>query len=129
MHIVQSGAVPPLIEIEMLQSPEPKLREMAAFALGRLAHVFIFNCSLLISFFGAFNFVVKHDSTKPPLLQRLWNCFRLINCQFSFNLYPSLNKILSMSQLSEPRAREMESRLLTLLPTHVHVTQWWFNFH
>ncbi|XP_052211402.1 ARM REPEAT PROTEIN INTERACTING WITH ABF2-like [Diospyros lotus] len=34
VHIVRSGAVPPLIEIEMLQSPEPNLREMAAFALG-----------------------------------------------------------------------------------------------
>ena len=80
----------------MRQSPEPNLREMAAFPLGRLAHVFIFNCSLLVSFFGAFNFVVKHDSTKPPLLQRLWNYFGLINCQLSFNLYPSLNKIISI---------------------------------
>ncbi|KAK4376279.1 hypothetical protein RND71_006956 [Anisodus tanguticus] len=35
IHIVQRGAVPPLIE--MLQSPDAQLREMSAFALGRLA--------------------------------------------------------------------------------------------
>ena len=37
MHIVQRGAVRPLIE--MLQSPDVQLREMSAFALGRLAQV------------------------------------------------------------------------------------------
>jgi len=37
VHIVQRGAVPPLIE--MLQSPDTQLKEMAAFALGRLAQV------------------------------------------------------------------------------------------
>ncbi|KAG6582287.1 ARM REPEAT PROTEIN INTERACTING WITH ABF2, partial [Cucurbita argyrosperma subsp. sororia] len=35
IHIVQRGAVRPLIE--MLQSPDVQLREMSAFALGRLA--------------------------------------------------------------------------------------------
>ncbi|KAL6993096.1 hypothetical protein U1Q18_011215 [Sarracenia purpurea var. burkii] len=35
VHIVQRGAVPPLIEI--LQCPDSRLREMSAFALGRLA--------------------------------------------------------------------------------------------
>ncbi|KAH7522347.1 hypothetical protein FEM48_Zijuj07G0128700 [Ziziphus jujuba var. spinosa] len=35
VHIVQRGAVRPLIE--MLQSPDVQLREMSAFALGRLA--------------------------------------------------------------------------------------------
>ncbi|KAL6962499.1 hypothetical protein U1Q18_029218 [Sarracenia purpurea var. burkii] len=35
VHIVQRGAVPPLIE--MLQCPDSQLREMSAFALGRLA--------------------------------------------------------------------------------------------
>uniref|UniRef100_A0A3Q7H5S6 BTB domain-containing protein n=1 Tax=Solanum lycopersicum TaxID=4081 RepID=A0A3Q7H5S6_SOLLC len=35
IHIVQRGAVPPLIE--MLQSLDAQLREMSAFALGRLA--------------------------------------------------------------------------------------------
>ncbi|XP_028053835.1 ARM REPEAT PROTEIN INTERACTING WITH ABF2-like isoform X1 [Camellia sinensis] len=35
VHIVQRGAVQPLIE--MLQSPNVQLREMSAFALGRLA--------------------------------------------------------------------------------------------
>lgn len=38
-HIVQRGAVRPLIE--MLQSPEAKLKEMSSFALGRLAMVII----------------------------------------------------------------------------------------
>lgn len=37
VHIVQRGAVPPLIE--MLESPDIQLKEMAAFALGRLAQV------------------------------------------------------------------------------------------
>ncbi|CAM8986102.1 unnamed protein product [Rhodiola kirilowii] len=35
VHIVQRGAVQPLVE--MLQSPDVQLREMSAFALGRLA--------------------------------------------------------------------------------------------
>ena len=37
VHIVQRGAVQPLIE--MLKSPDAQLREMSAFALGRLAQV------------------------------------------------------------------------------------------
>ncbi|RVX20942.1 ARM repeat protein interacting with ABF2 [Vitis vinifera] len=36
-HIVQRGAVQPLID--MLQSPDVQLREMSAFALGRLAQI------------------------------------------------------------------------------------------
>lgn len=36
-HIVQRGAVQPLINL--LQSPDVQLREMSAFALGRLAQV------------------------------------------------------------------------------------------
>lgn len=39
VHIVQRGAVRPLIE--MLQSPDTQLSEMSAFALGRLAQVSI----------------------------------------------------------------------------------------
>lgn len=39
VHIVQRGAVGPLIE--MLQSPDAQLREMSAFALGRLAQVIV----------------------------------------------------------------------------------------
>ncbi|KAL8548327.1 hypothetical protein ACS0TY_007596 [Phlomoides rotata] len=35
VHIVQRGALPPLID--MLQSPDIQLKEMSAFALGRLA--------------------------------------------------------------------------------------------
>lgn len=38
-HIAQRGAIPPLIE--MLQSSDTQLKEMSAFALGRLAQVFI----------------------------------------------------------------------------------------
>lgn len=37
VHIIQRGAVWPLIE--MLQSPDAQLRDMSAFALGRLAQV------------------------------------------------------------------------------------------
>ena len=37
VHIVQRGAVRPLIQ--MLEATDPQLREMAAFALGRLAQV------------------------------------------------------------------------------------------
>ena len=37
VHIVQRGAVQPLIEL--LQSPDAQVREMSAFALGRLAQV------------------------------------------------------------------------------------------
>lgn len=40
VHIAQRGAVRPLIE--MLQSADVQLREMSAFALGRLAQVFSF---------------------------------------------------------------------------------------
>jgi HEAT repeat protein len=39
VHIVQRGAVRPLIR--MLEATDPQLREMAAFALGRLAQVLI----------------------------------------------------------------------------------------
>ncbi len=39
VHIVQRGAVRPLIR--MLEASDPQLREMAAFALGRLAQVLI----------------------------------------------------------------------------------------
>lgn len=44
-HIVQRGAVGPLIE--MLQSLEVKVKEMSAFALGRLAQVIISDICLL----------------------------------------------------------------------------------
>lgn len=43
VHIVQRGALQPLIEL--LTSPDPQLKEMSAFALGRLAQVII--CSIL----------------------------------------------------------------------------------
>jgi hypothetical protein len=39
VHVVQCGAVRPLIR--MLETSDPRLREMAAFALGRLAQVLI----------------------------------------------------------------------------------------
>lgn len=37
VHIVQRGAVRPLID--MLESPDAQIKEMSAFALGRLAQV------------------------------------------------------------------------------------------
>ncbi len=39
VHVVQRAAVRPLIR--MLEALDPRLREMAAFALGRLAQVLI----------------------------------------------------------------------------------------
>jgi HEAT repeat protein len=39
VHIVQRGAVKPLID--MLESSDVQLKEMAAFALGRLAQVIV----------------------------------------------------------------------------------------
>lgn len=45
VHIVQRGAVRPLIE--MLQSPDVQLKEMSAFALGRLAQVLVSNICCL----------------------------------------------------------------------------------
>ena len=45
-HIVQRGAVQPIIN--MLQAPDMQLREMSAFALGRLAQV-ISSLILLLS--------------------------------------------------------------------------------
>ena len=59
MHIVQRGAVRPLIE--MLQSPDVQLREMSAFALGRLAQVTIF-----LSF--CFNYFSCIQGTKIPVI-------------------------------------------------------------
>lgn len=43
VHIVQRGAVKPLIK--MLKSPDSQLKEMSAFALGRLAQV----CDCMVS--------------------------------------------------------------------------------
>ncbi len=39
VHVVQRGAIRPLIR--MFEASDPRLREMAAFALGRLAQVLI----------------------------------------------------------------------------------------
>lgn len=52
VHIVQRGAVPPLIE--MLQSKDAQLKEMSAFALGRLAQV-------MFSIFRV-SFVLQHQN-------------------------------------------------------------------
>jgi hypothetical protein len=57
VHIVQRGAVQPLIE--MLQSPDVQLREMSAFALGRLAQVTIF---------FLFHLLYLYKSTKIPVM-------------------------------------------------------------
>lgn len=59
VHIVQRGAVRPLIR--MLEATDTQLREMAAFALGRLAQVLIIHlrfwlrdhcCSLVCNTFS-----------------------------------------------------------------------------
>ena len=41
VHIAQRGAIQPLVD--MLKSSDAQLREMSAFALGRLAQVIITN--------------------------------------------------------------------------------------
>lgn len=54
-HIVQRGAVQPLIK--MLQSPDSQVREMSAFAIGRLAQVIISHTdypTLCLKFFTAY---------------------------------------------------------------------------
>ena len=43
VHIVQRGAIEPLLE--MLQSSDSQLKEMAAFAIGRLAQVSFYSLS------------------------------------------------------------------------------------
>lgn len=76
VHIVQRGAVRPLIE--MLQSPDVQLREMSAFALGRLAQVslFLFHCcSLRSSGFWWLHFMQK---LKLTLCKRCANACTLI---------------------------------------------------
>jgi hypothetical protein len=49
VHVVQRGAVRPLIR--MLEALDPRLREMAAFALGRLAQVLIAVALVFVLFF------------------------------------------------------------------------------
>jgi len=49
VHVVQSGAVRPLIR--MLEASDPRLREMATFALGRLAQVLIVVALVFVLFF------------------------------------------------------------------------------
>jgi len=49
VHIVQRGAVKPLID--MLESSDVQLKEMAAFALGRLAQVIV---SLIVLSYALF---------------------------------------------------------------------------
>ncbi len=49
VHIVQRGAVRPLIR--MLEASDPQLREMAAFALGRLAHGLIAVALVFVLYF------------------------------------------------------------------------------
>ncbi|XP_052211397.1 putative CCR4-associated factor 1 homolog 8 isoform X6 [Diospyros lotus] len=66
VHIVQSGAVLPLIEIEMLQSPEPNLREMAAFALGRIM-LLIFLCLEAFRSFKMETFCPNKDRTAKTI--------------------------------------------------------------
>ncbi len=49
VHVVQRGAVRPLIR--MLETSDPRLREMAAFALGRLAQVLIAVALVFVLYF------------------------------------------------------------------------------
>ncbi|KAI7736557.1 hypothetical protein M8C21_015790 [Ambrosia artemisiifolia] len=63
VHIVQRGAVGPLVE--MLQSPDAQLREMSAFALGRLAQK-------IVSDNDTHNQAgIAHGGGIPPLLKLL----------------------------------------------------------
>ncbi len=49
VHVVQRGAVRPLIR--MLEASDPRLCEMATFALGRLAQVLIAVALVFVVFF------------------------------------------------------------------------------
>ncbi len=49
VHVVQRGAVRPLIR--MLEASDPRLREMATFALGRLAQVLIAVALVFVLYF------------------------------------------------------------------------------
>ncbi len=49
VHVVQHGAVRPLIR--MLEASDPRLREMATFALGRLAQVLIAVALVFVLYF------------------------------------------------------------------------------
>ncbi len=49
VHVVQRGAVRPLIR--MFEASYPRLREMAAFALGRLAQVLIAVALVFVLYF------------------------------------------------------------------------------
>jgi len=49
VHVVQRGAVRPLIR--MFEASNPRLREMAAFALGRLAQVLIAVALVFVLYF------------------------------------------------------------------------------
>ncbi len=49
VHVVQRGAVRPLIR--MFEALDPRLREMAAFALGRLAQVLIAVALVFVLYF------------------------------------------------------------------------------
>ncbi len=49
VHVVQRGAVQPLIR--MLEASDPRLREMAAFALGCLAQVLIVVALIFVLYF------------------------------------------------------------------------------
>ncbi len=49
VHVVQRGAVRPLIR--MLEASDPRLREMAAFGLGRLTQVLIVVALVFVLYF------------------------------------------------------------------------------
>ncbi|WJX28133.1 hypothetical protein P8452_16887 [Trifolium repens] len=73
VHIVQRGAVRPLID--MLQSPNVQLKEMSAFALGRLAQ-------------DTHNHAgIAHTSGLMPLLKLLDSKNRSLQHNAAFALY------------------------------------------
>uniref|UniRef100_A0A1J3FJN4 ARM repeat protein interacting with ABF2 n=1 Tax=Noccaea caerulescens TaxID=107243 RepID=A0A1J3FJN4_NOCCA len=72
-HIVQRGAVGPLIE--MLQSPEVKVKEMSAFALGRLAQDYHNQAG------------IAHRGGLEPLLKLLGSKNRSLQHNAAFALY------------------------------------------
>lgn len=80
MHIVQRGAVQPLIE--MLQSPDTQLKEMSAFALGRLAQVFIFYDLMICLHLYS---VQATLALKPPFF---WQKFSVVINKINDAIYP-----------------------------------------
>ncbi|KAJ7977400.1 ARM repeat protein interacting with ABF2 [Quillaja saponaria] len=93
VHIVQRGAVQPLID--MLHSPDAQLREMSAFALGRLAQfplpffLFLFLVFLHNSYFRTLHNQagIAHSGGLEPLLDLLGSKNGSLQHNAAFALY------------------------------------------